>query len=124
MRNRREPDDEPVEDEDPRSENFLRALSELEAAVMVRQILREASENVAARVVHKIVATRWFEVEQLAVGFYLRALADQIVIVDGSTNLLHWVPVRTNAIDVLPILFSDPESESHGMRFYRLRLQQ
>ena len=57
-------------------------------------------------------------------GFNIRALSSQTVIVEGSTNLLDWVPVATNVIDALPTFFTDPESESLGMRFYRLRLQE
>ncbi len=57
-------------------------------------------------------------------GFNLRALSHQTVVVEGSTNLLDWTPVATNAVDAIPQFFSDHESKNFGMRFYRLRLQE
>jgi len=57
-------------------------------------------------------------------GFNLSALPGQMVIVEVSTNLVDWIPVATNEVDAVPLHFSDPESESLGMRFYRLRLQE
>jgi hypothetical protein len=57
-------------------------------------------------------------------GFNFGGLPGQMVIVEVSTNLVDWIPVATNEVDAVPLHFSDPESESLGMRFYRLRLQE
>jgi hypothetical protein len=41
------------------------------------------------------------------------------IIIEGSTNMLDWLPVSTNIVDCVPFQFTDPEAQ--GRRFYRLR---
>jgi hypothetical protein len=56
-------------------------------------------------------------------GFNLTGPAGKGVVIESSTDLLHWAPVQTNAFGAGPLYFNDPQSTSSGARFYRGRLQ-
>jgi hypothetical protein len=45
------------------------------------------------------------------------------VVVEGSTNLLNWIPLATNLLGAGPIYFSDSDSTNFPARFYRARLE-
>ena len=53
-------------------------------------------------------------------GFHFTGLPGQVVVLEGSTDLLHWSPLQTNTLDRSPIYFSEPWSVQNSHRFYRL----
>jgi hypothetical protein len=55
-------------------------------------------------------------------GFNLSGTAGQVVIVEGSTNLLNWLPLQTNTLGSGPFYFSDPGTGAFPWRFYRARV--
>lgn len=56
-------------------------------------------------------------------GFNVQALAHQVVVIEGSTDLVNWQPLQTNAPGSGPFSFSDPESGTLSRRFYRARVE-
>ncbi len=54
-------------------------------------------------------------------GFKLSGGAEQVVIVETSTNLASWIPVATNTLAATPSYFSEPYSGHFRQRFYRLQ---
>ena len=56
-------------------------------------------------------------------GFNFNGSAGQIVVVEGSTDLLNWTSLATNSLGTGPLFFSDPQNASLGNRFYRLMTQ-
>lgn len=56
-------------------------------------------------------------------GFNFSGVVGQTIVVDGSTNLVDWTPIFTNAASTNAIYFSDPYSTNYSGRFYRARLQ-
>ncbi len=56
-------------------------------------------------------------------GFEIEGLPLRGVIVEGSTNLKNWSPLRTNLLGNGPVYFSDPTSTNLPRCFYRARLQ-
>jgi uncharacterized delta-60 repeat protein len=55
-------------------------------------------------------------------GFDVGALQGQIVVVEGSTNLQDWIALATNPVGSTPPHFSDANTGSFSVRFYRVRL--
>ncbi|MDB6028704.1 MAG: Ig family protein [Verrucomicrobiales bacterium] len=55
-------------------------------------------------------------------GFNLRGNSGQVIVIDGSTNLTSWTPLRTNTFGFGSFYFSDPESTNSFGRFYRARV--
>ncbi len=55
-------------------------------------------------------------------GFHLSGLPDQVVVLEGSTDLLHWSPLQTNTLGSSLLYFSEPWSVQTPHRFYRARL--
>ena len=55
-------------------------------------------------------------------GFNLNGTSNQIIVVDGSTNLVNWRPLYTNTATGNPFYFSDPAWTNFPWRFYRARL--
>jgi alpha-tubulin suppressor-like RCC1 family protein len=55
-------------------------------------------------------------------GFNVTGTAGQVVIVEGSTNLLNWQSLQTNTLGSGPFYFSDPATGAFRWRFYRVRL--
>lgn len=45
-----------------------------------------------------------------------------VFIFESSTNLLEWLPVSTNTIDVTPFVLQQTCSQQEGVRFYRAKL--
>ncbi|MSU59665.1 MAG: hypothetical protein EXS35_16115 [Pedosphaera sp.] len=41
----------------------------------------------------------------------------------GSSNLVQWTPIGTNAGTFTPFIFFDPGSDSNRTRFYRVQFQ-
>jgi hypothetical protein len=41
------------------------------------------------------------------------------VVMQASTNLVHWMPLATNLLGADPFYFSDPASTNYPQRFYR-----
>ena len=54
-------------------------------------------------------------------GFNVSGPAGQVVVVEGSTNLSTWLPLRTNTLGSGPLYFSDPATSAFPWRFYRAR---
>lgn len=55
--------------------------------------------------------------------FQVMGWPGQAVILDASTNLLHWTPLQTNIISAKPLYFADPERLLYPQRFYRARTE-
>jgi hypothetical protein len=56
-------------------------------------------------------------------GFDVAGLVGQVIVLEGSTNLMNWVPLQTNQIGTVPLPLNDPSPEEFPQRFYRVRLQ-
>jgi hypothetical protein len=54
-------------------------------------------------------------------GFTLTSLTNQIIVVEASTNLVHWQPIWTNTLPGTSADFVDPDWLNHSNRFYRAR---
>jgi len=57
-------------------------------------------------------------------GFDLSGAAGQTIVVDGSTDLVNWTPLCTNAASGNPFYFCDPAWTNFPWRFYRARVPQ
>ena len=57
-------------------------------------------------------------------GFDVSGAAGQVAAVDGSSNLVNWLPLQTNTLSSGSFYFSDPGAEAKGRQFYRARLVQ
>jgi sugar lactone lactonase YvrE len=57
-------------------------------------------------------------------GFDLGGADGQTIVVDGSTDLVNWTPLCTNAVGFNPVYFCDPCWTNYPWRFYRARLGQ
>ena len=55
-------------------------------------------------------------------GFNFSGAVGQMIVIDGSTNLVDWTPLITNTAGGTPIYFFDPTSTNFSGRFYRARL--
>ncbi|MEI6783873.1 MAG: immunoglobulin domain-containing protein, partial [Verrucomicrobiota bacterium] len=55
-------------------------------------------------------------------GFNLSGSVGQTIVVDGSTDLVDWIPLFTNTVSISPFYFSDPASTNFPWRYYRGRL--
>jgi hypothetical protein len=55
-------------------------------------------------------------------GFNVSGAYGATIVVDGSSNMLDWVPLLTNTVTGNPFYFSDPASTNDPGRFYRARL--
>jgi hypothetical protein len=56
-------------------------------------------------------------------GFDLSGVFGQTLVVDGSTDLVNWMPLFTNTVGGSPFYFYDPGWTNFAWRFYRARLQ-
>jgi trimeric autotransporter adhesin len=54
-------------------------------------------------------------------GFNIIGIIGQNIVVDGSTDLINWVPVFTNASRGGAVHFSDSDSTNYPQRYYRAR---
>jgi hypothetical protein len=54
-------------------------------------------------------------------GLFLTGSAGQSVVVEGSTDLMSWLPIWTNTF-AGALNFVDPQSAVYSNRFYRARL--
>jgi len=54
-------------------------------------------------------------------GFNVYGPSGTIAIIEGSTNLLNWLALSTNALGPTPFYFSDPGSTGRPSRWYRVR---
>ena len=57
-------------------------------------------------------------------GFDLGGASGQTIVVDGSTDLVNWTPLCTNAASGNPVYFCDPAWTNFPWRFYRARVPQ
>ncbi|MCX6928393.1 MAG: hypothetical protein NT154_35070 [Verrucomicrobia bacterium] len=55
-------------------------------------------------------------------GFNLSGAVGQRIVVDGSTDLVGWIPLFTNTVSVSPFYFSDSAATNFLQRFYRGRV--
>jgi hypothetical protein len=55
-------------------------------------------------------------------GFNVSGAFGATIVVDGSSNLVDWVPLLTNTVSGNPFYFSDPAATNLSARFYRARL--
>ncbi len=55
-------------------------------------------------------------------GFRFAVPAGQTFVLEASTNLAEWMPLRTNISDGLPVAYSDPQWTNYVGRFYRVRV--
>jgi uncharacterized delta-60 repeat protein len=55
-------------------------------------------------------------------GFNLLGTSGQTVVVEGSTNLVDWLPLQTNTLGNSSAYFSDPVARGASERFYRARV--
>jgi hypothetical protein len=55
-------------------------------------------------------------------GFKVNGAFGQTIVVDGSTDLVNWMPIFTNTSGGNPVFFSDSASTNFPRRFYRARL--
>ncbi len=55
-------------------------------------------------------------------GFNISGAFGQTIVVDGSTNLVDWMPLFTNTAGNNPFYFFDPSATNLAWRFYRARL--
>jgi len=69
-----------------------------------------------------IVADANFGVVSNQFGFNLSATVGETIVVDGSTNLVDWLPLGTSTMSESLIHFSDPGWTNFQSRFYRARL--
>jgi Immunoglobulin domain/Immunoglobulin I-set domain len=56
-------------------------------------------------------------------GFNISGNAGDVVVVEGSYDLVTWTPLSTNTLGSVPFHFSDPQSAMLTSRYYRVRLQ-
>jgi uncharacterized delta-60 repeat protein len=56
-------------------------------------------------------------------GFNVVGVAGQTVVIEGSTNLVYWLPLATNLFGPSPFYFGDLDATNFPVRFYRARLQ-
>ncbi len=54
-------------------------------------------------------------------GFSAEGAAGQVVVIEASTDLGTWTPLRTNTLGAAPLSFSDTQAALFRTRFYRLR---
>jgi len=54
-------------------------------------------------------------------GLNLIGSAGQTLVLEGSTDLIHWKPLVTNTLGAGPFYFKDPDSADLSGRFYRAR---
>ncbi|MCX6902773.1 MAG: hypothetical protein NTW03_04725, partial [Verrucomicrobia bacterium] len=54
-------------------------------------------------------------------GFNIRGSGTQAVVVEASSNLSQWSPLRTNALTNGTFYFNDPDWTATPQRFYRAR---
>src|SRR5688572_19677689 len=45
----------------------------------------------------------------------------QPTVLEASTNLVHWVSIKTNAANATPITVFDPQAANFSRRFYRVQ---
>ena len=54
-------------------------------------------------------------------GFDMSVVPGQSVVVDGSEDLVHWIPLFTNAVGSGTVHFTDTAAGTASARFYRVR---
>ena len=62
-----------------------------------------------------------FGVQTNKFGFTISWATNVPVVVEGSTNLVNWVPVSTNTLTSGTSYFSDPQWTNYPSRYYRVR---
>lgn len=54
-------------------------------------------------------------------GFTIVGRSGATAVVEGSTDLVNWLPLSTNVLGATPFYFSDPASATTPSRWYRIR---
>jgi hypothetical protein len=54
-------------------------------------------------------------------GFTIAGVTNQTIVIEASTNLIIWQPIRTNTLSAVSTNFLDPQWLNHPRRFYRMR---
>jgi Immunoglobulin domain len=90
-------------------------------AVVVTNILGSAPSQAAELMIKPSIANQQFS--NGVFQFTVRAMANRPHAVDVSTNLVNWIPMRTNTSATLDTIVNDPAAGS-PWRFYRSRLVQ
>ena len=67
-----------------------------------------------------------FGVQSNRFGFNITGRSNMLIVVEGSTNLISWVPVSTNTLNTYlgtngTTYFTDPQWTNYPSRFYRIR---
>ena len=57
-------------------------------------------------------------------GFSVSGVPGQVIAVEASADLFHWLPLQTNTVGSSPFYFGDPDWSLMPRRFYRARLKQ
>jgi hypothetical protein len=55
-------------------------------------------------------------------GFDIAGGSNQVVVVEGSIDLVSWTALGTNTLGAGPLYFSDPDWTNFQKRFYRAKL--
>jgi hypothetical protein len=63
-----------------------------------------------------------FGIQSDVFGFNVSGAFGATIVVDGSSNLVDWVPLLTNTVRGDPFYFSDPVGTHSPARYYRARL--
>ena len=56
-------------------------------------------------------------------GFNVTASIGNVVVVQGSTNMVNWLNLSTNTVGLGKFYFSDSFYTNYQVRFYRAKLQ-
>lgn len=64
-----------------------------------------------------------FGVRSNSFGFKVSGSSGQVLVVEGSTNLLQWLPLQTNTLGDAPFYFSDLDWQGKPRQFYRVRVE-
>ena len=70
----------------------------------------------------QIIVDASFGVLSNQFGFNLGGTFGQTIVVDGSTNLVDWLPLGTSTISSSLTYFCDPDWTNFAWRCYRARL--
>lgn len=74
-----------------------------------------------AQIYLQILAGDSFGIRTNTFGFTFAGASNMVVVVDGSTDLIHWDPLQTNSLAGGMCGFGDPLWTNHPARFYRVR---
>ena len=56
--------------------------------------------------------------------FRVNTTSNYLYILEGSTDLLYWLPLSTNLANGVNLDLTDPNYPGSGRRFYRMRVEE